>query len=297
MNSSAYPARLVISMDIEDWPQSTWDHTLDITQRAASNTERVLDILHQHKRTITMFVLGKFAERFPALVGRMAAEGHEVASHGYGHIEVFKQTPDAFRDDVLRARQILEDITGRPVLGYRAPDYSITAGQLWALDILAELGFLYDTSIFPSGFSRYGIIGWPPDPVQVRLPPDRALIEFPLTTFSWLGRRWPVAGGGYHRLLPWPAIRWLIAKQLQQGQPFITYCHPYEFDPQEFAQIDIKLPLKTRLHQGLGRRGFHAKFEQMLMTFKNIHLADLAKECQWPVYRIPEQAISERDNL
>lgn len=287
-------SELVISIDIEDWPQSTWDHDLPITERAAHNTEYVLDILATHNRTITMFVLGKFAERFPDVVRRIADDGHEVASHGYGHIEVFKQTPAEFRQDIERSKALLEDITGQPILGYRAPDYSITRDTTpWALEILADLGFVYDSSIFPSSISRYGIVEWPADPVCVQLPADRTIVEFPLTTLTLFNRRWPVAGGGYHRLLPWPLIRRAIRHHLRRGQPFMTYCHPYEFDPNELNELDLDLPLKTRLHQGLGRKGFRRKFEQMLSTFGNVHAADLAAQDEWPQHPIPASAIGE----
>ncbi len=283
------PAQLVISIDIEDWPQSTWDHSLEITARAARNTERVLEILAAHNCTITMFILGKFAERYPECVKRIAQAGHEIASHGYGHIEVPLQSPEQFREDVQRSKQFLEDLTGQPVLGYRAPDYSITARTPWALGILAELGFVYDSSIFPSSFTRYGIREWPPDPARVRLPSGRSIIEMPLTTMTLFGRQWPVAGGGYHRLLPWPVIRQIIAHRLRQQKPFITYCHPYEFDSGEFKELDLTIPLKTRLHQGLGRGGFRAKFEHMLSQFDNVHALRMARYSQWPDYSFPGQ--------
>ena len=286
--------RLIVTMDIEDWPQSTWDHSLEITQRSATNTERVLDILQKYSCTITMFVLGKFAERFPAIVRRISEEGHEIASHGYGHIELSKQTPNMFRQDVARSKHLLEDIIGQQVVGYRAPDYSITSSELWTLDILAELGFVYDSSIFPSSFTRYGISEWPSDPVQVILPSGLFITEFPLTTLSLFGQRLPVAGGGYHRLLPWPVIRWIIKSKLYQEQPFITYCHPYEFDPVEFSHLELNLPLKTRLHQGLGRRGFQWKFERMISTFESIKAVELLADREWSLYRIPKHLYPER---
>lgn len=292
MTTYADHARLVVSIDVEDWPQSTWDQALEITQRAADNTARVLDILRSHNRTVTMYVLGKFAERFPQLVRRIADEGHEVASHGYGHIPVVKQTPDEFRQDVERSKRILEDMTGQPVLGYRAPDYSITSRELWVLDMLAEMGFVYDTSIFPGRLTRYGIADWPAGPVSVQLASGRTLVEVPLTTLTLFGRRWPVAGGGYHRLLPWLVIRWAIMRRLRQNQPFMNYCHPYEFDADELSEIDIELPLGTRLHQGLGRRGFHTKFERMLTTFETVLAADLATSYEWPPYAVPKHAIA-----
>jgi polysaccharide deacetylase family protein (PEP-CTERM system associated) len=275
-------AGLVVSVDVEDWPQSTWDHALEISPRAARNTERVLDILALHRRRATMFVLGKFAERFPEVVRRIAREGHEVASHGYGHIEVFRQSPGEFQEDVRRSKQLLEELTGQPVLGYRAPDFSIVASTTWALDVLAELGFRYDSSVVPVETGRYGIAGWPTDPVCVLLPSGRTIVELPIATLTWLGRRWPVAGGGYHRLLPWTMIRWVVRHHLEHQEPFISYCHPYEFDATEFDTLELDIPLKTRLHQGLGRRGFQPKFERLLATFQVVQAQALALEAQWP---------------
>ena len=275
---------LLISVDVEDWPQSTWDRNLEITERAAANTERLLDLLAQHGQKITLFVLGKFAEKFPHLVRRMAQEGHEVASHGYGHVEIFQQTPDQFRADINRSKKQLEDLMGQPVWGYRAPDFSIVADTLWALDILAEAGFSYDSSIFPIHHNRYGITWWPRQPVQMALAEGRQMVELPIATLDFGGRRWPVAGGGYHRLLPWTLIRWSIAHNLSQQEWFVAYCHPYEFDAQEFKALKLDIPLRTRLHQGLGRQQFTSKFVRMLKTFKTRPINQIVHLQEWPTY-------------
>jgi polysaccharide deacetylase family protein (PEP-CTERM system associated) len=280
--------QLVVSVDVEDWPQSTWDHELEITPRAARNAERVLDTLAAQGRKATMFVLGKLAERFPETVQRMAREGHEVAAHGYSHVEIFRQSPAEFREDVSRSKQLLEELIGQPVLGYRAPDFSIVSSTTWALEILAEVGYQYDSSIVPIQMSRYGIEGWPVDPVRVCLPSGRSIIELPIATVPFLGRKWLVAGGGYHRLLPWPAIRWAVRQRLSRQEPFMAYCHPYEFDPDEFGALEMVIPLKTRLHQGLGRRGFQPKFERLITTFQVIQARDLALERPWPDHVIEE---------
>lgn len=273
-------------MDVEDWPQSTWDHSLDITKRAAINVERVLEILNRHNKTITMFILGKFAERFPDLVKRIAYLGHEIASHGYAHIEIFRQTKKDFLSDIQRSKGFLEDLTGCSVVGYRAPDYTVTYDTLWTFEILSELGFKYDSSIYPSRCTRYGIPQWTTDTTKIQLQSGRTIVEIPLSTLSLLGHRLPVAGGGYHRLLPWPMIRWAIKTRLKQGQPFMTYCHPYEFDPAEFKEIDLDVSLKTRLHQGIGRSGFRRKFEHMLRSFHSIHAVEAALYPHWPVHFI-----------
>lgn len=286
---------LLVSVDVEDWPQSTWDRNLEITERAAANTARLLDLLAQQRQTITLFVLGKFAEKFPQLVRHMAQEGHEIASHGYGHEEIFRQTPAQFRADILRSKNHLEDLIGQPVLGYRAPDFSIITDTLWALDILAEAGFVYDSSIFPIQHSRYGIAWWPRQPTQVKLAEGRTIFELPIATLELGGRRWPVAGGGYHRLLPWPLIRWSIAHNLAQQEWFVAYCHPYEFDAEEFKAIQLDIPLKTRLHQGLGRRQFSSKFVRMLKKFKTRPINQIVCHQKWPVYD-PFVARNHREN-
>lgn len=275
---------LVVSVDVEDWPQSTWDHSLPITERARRNTEHFLDIAAASGRKVTCFVLGKFAERFPACVQRMAADGHEVASHGYGHIEVFRQAPAEFREDVRRSKRLLEELTGRSVAGYRAPDFSITRRSLWALEILATEGFQYDSSIYPIRHGRYGIPGWPVQPVRVRLPSSDHIVQLPLATVEALGRRWPVAGGGYHRLLPWWLIRWAIRRTLKAGGTFVSYCHPYEFDPDEFRTLSFPLPLKRRLHQGLGRGGFEAKFIHLLGCAQPVFAQTAASTQLWPTH-------------
>jgi len=280
--------QVVITIDVEDWPQSTWDHSPNITPRAAANLERLLEILAEHRHTATMFVLGKFAETFPECVKRIAKEGHEIATHGHGHLQIFHQSPIQFREDVSRTKGYLEDLLGQPVVGYRAPDFSITRQTLWAVEILAELGFRYDSSIFPIRHSRYGIPGWPLRPVRVKLKSGQSIVELPIATLSCAGRCWPVGGGGYHRLLPWSVIKWAIVHNLRRQLPFVAYCHPYEFDANEFSELDVHIPLATRLHQGLGRRGFRAKFESMLASFDSISAARLAMDFQSPDYHSAE---------
>jgi polysaccharide deacetylase family protein (PEP-CTERM system associated) len=275
---------LVVTIDVEDWPQSTWDHALPITERARRNTDRLLDILAQHRCAVTCFVLGRFAEKFPACVRRMVAEGHEVASHGFGHLEVGTQSPAEFREDVRRAKALLEDLAGISVKGYRAPDFTLGREAHWALDILAEEGYLYDASVFPTGLYRNGVADWPAQPVMARLPSGSSLIEFPAATAEWRGKRWPVAGGGYHRLLPGGAVRRLIRGALARSETFVAYCHPYEFDPGEFAELSPRISWKTRLHQGLGRRGFEAKFRRVLAEFGSTRACDLLDEPRWPEY-------------
>ena len=206
--STAQPIVNAMSIDVEDYfhvsafdgivPRSEWAR---MESRVTRNTQRLLEIFHQHGVRSTFFVLGWVAERHPALVREIAAAGHEIASHGYAHRLIYDQTLTAFRDDVRRAKALLEEAAGRPVIGYRAPSYSITPRSLWALDVLLEEGYQYDSSIFPIRHDRYGI------PVSGRKPylihRDRGtLVEVPGST-TRLGRmNLPVAGGGYFRIFP-----------------------------------------------------------------------------------------------
>jgi polysaccharide deacetylase family protein (PEP-CTERM system associated) len=279
----------VISIDVEDWPQSSWDRNLPVTERSAANTRRLLNILSDAKIRATMFILGKFAETFPDVVREIHAAGHEVASHGYGHVEIFKLSPKEFRDDIRRSKSFLEQLLGVQVRGYRAPDFSIVDRSLWALEVLAEEGFEYDSSIYPVRRPRYGIPDWPREPRRVTLPTGRSILEFPLAAWTWLGRNWPVAGGGYHRLLPGPAIR-LLARRVLATAPYVYYCHPYEFDPAEFDEIDLPIPWKVRKHQGLGRRRFAGRFKAFVREFGGRPFCELIGAADWLTYcvSIPE---------
>ena len=284
--------KLVVSVDVEDWPQSTWDRKLEVTTRAESNTHRLLDLLAESGSKVTMFVLGKYAERFPESVRRIAEDGHEVASHGHGHLEIYTQSPADFRDDLTRSKSLLEDLIGQPVKGYRAPDFSITRESLWALETLAELGFQYDSSIFPKRMARYGIDHWPDDPVKVGLPSGASITELPIATIDIGRKRIPVGGGGYHRLYPWPLIRRAISMRLRHRSLCMAYCHPYEFDTTELAELDFRIPLKTRLHQGIGRRGFRAKFVRMLSSFPTVTASVAARSREWPFYSLERELMS-----
>lgn len=270
----------VISFDVEDWPQSTWDHTLPITDRAADNTRRVLRLLRETKVRATMFVLGKLAERFPQVVKEIQADGHEVACHGHGHFKITQQSPDEFLADVRDAKDLLEQITGEPVKGYRAPDFSVVRSTLWALDALAEAGFEYDSSIVPAQLPQYGIAGWPVLPTRVRLNQGGSILEAPLATFQALGKNLPVGGGGYHRLLPGFASRY-FARKVMSVAPFVFYCHPYEFDVYELREIPLRIPLTVRFHQGAGRRWFEQRFRAFVGCFGGQPMCQMLSMQPW----------------
>lgn len=270
----------VITVDVEDWPQGTWDHSLPITSRSADNTRRLLSILEETGVRATMFVLGRLAEAFPEVVREIDGAGHEVASHGYEHVEIFKQAREEFTEDIRRSKDVLEQILGHSIRGYRAPDFSIVPSTLWALEVLAEAGFEYDSSIFPIHHPRYGIPNWPVIPVRVPLSGQKSIVEFPIATLRFLGKNWPVGGGGYHRLLPGFVSR-RFARSIIEFAPFVFYCHPYEFDPLEFQEIAIKIPLHVRLHQGLGRRRFVHRFKAFIRQFGGQRMVDLFLSNEW----------------
>lgn len=227
----------VLTVDVEDYfhvaalsksiQVSEWS---DIPPRVVANTRRLLDLFDRKNVKVTHFVLGWVAERFPELVKEIDARGHEVASHGYSHQLVYTQTPEVFLEETVKSKQILEDILGKPVLGYRAASYSITNKSLWALDILYELGFKYDSSIFPIRHDRYGIPDAEPLPHKLKTPKGNLITEFPLTTSSIFGIKLPAAGGGYFRLYPYSLSKYLLTKAQKDKKPIVFYLHPWEID-------------------------------------------------------------------
>lgn len=232
--------RNALTVDVEDYfqvsafaaniEQHEWDeHPL----RVEDNTYKLLDLFDEYQVKATFFILGWVAERQRGLVLEIARRGHEVACHGYSHQLVYNQTPEVFQQETVRAKSILEDIIQQPVLGYRAASYSITEKSLWALDILAESGFVYDSSIFPVRHDRYGMPDAPEHPYHLTTPAGHSIIEFPLSTAKILNYRLPVAGGGYFRLYPYWLSKAGLKQINRQQKPFIFYLHPWEVDPEQ----------------------------------------------------------------
>ncbi len=257
-----------ISVDVEDWYQSTIDPGAELSDRFARSTDRVLEAFAAADVKATFFVLGLAAEKAPQIVSLIADAGHEIQSHGYGHVEVFKLSEEQFRQDLIRAKKMLEDRTGREIIGFRAPGFSIDERTPWATDVLAETGHRYDSSVFPIKMSRYGMDGYPPQPRIVTSERGNRLVEAPVACFDWLGKRRPLGGGGYFRLWPY----WVIRKAWRQlerlGRPGIVYMHPYEYDPSEMKSYRGVVSLKQRIHQGLGRKGFARKIDRLLRQFE-----------------------------
>jgi polysaccharide deacetylase family protein (PEP-CTERM system associated) len=234
----------------EDW--NTYASRVD------SNTRRVLDLFDECGVKATFFTLGWVAERYPALIREIEARGHEPAVHSFWHRLVYELSPEEFREDTRRAKQAIEQATGTAVTGYRAPSYSITRKSLWALDVLVELGFTYDSSIFPIRHDIYGIPDAPRAPFRWT-GANGHLVEFPITTFrTVLGPNLPVAGGGYLRILPYWYTRFGVRRAASESLPIITYFHPWEIDPDQPRLPGRKKSL-FRHYTNLGRMAARVK--------------------------------------
>jgi polysaccharide deacetylase family protein (PEP-CTERM system associated) len=249
----------VLTIDVEDYfhvsalaesiSRDDWD---SIPPRVVDNVKRLLDMFDQHDVKATHFVLGWVAERFPDLIREIHSRGHEVASHGYSHQLIYNQTPDVFRKETLDSKKLIEDIIGSPVSGYRAASYSITRKSLWALDILAELGFTYDSSIFPVVHDRYGIKGSPENPHVLSTPDKQRLVEYPLSTYRLFNQAIPVAGGGYFRLYPYALSRYFYRNINRSSNSFVFYLHPWEIDPDQ-PRVNASLLSRFRHYNNLDK--------------------------------------------
>ena len=249
-----------LTVDVEDYfhvaalaPNIHRDSWASRESRVVGNTQKLLAIFEQFDVRGTFFVLGWVAERHPQLVRDIAARGHEIACHGYSHRLVYEQSPEEFYAETLRAKNLLEEITGSAVVGYRAASYSIVRESLWALDILVELGFAYDSSIFPVRHDRYGIPNAERVPHRLATLNGKSIVEWPLATARILGCRLPVAGGGYFRLLPYWLSRWGLASiNRRELQPFIFYLHPWEVDPEQ-PRVSASWLSRLRHYTNLGK--------------------------------------------
>lgn len=232
-------AHNILTIDVEEYFQvenfasviarDQWGNQVS---RLALQMEKIFKILNEKKVRATFFVLGWIAERHKTIIKSMQSQGHEVACHGYGHRLIYTQTPEEFREDVRTSKGILEDIIQGPVAGYRAPSFSVSKDSMWALDILLEEGFAYDSSIFPVHRDRGGIPGAERFPYKVN-GRQRSMWEVPISTGKWLNQNIPYSGGGYFRLLPYGLINSLVRATNREGYPSIVYLHPWEFDPQQ----------------------------------------------------------------
>lgn len=272
----------VVSVDVEDYFHAeTMAHVVERADwdkyacRVEGNTQRLLELFAAHQVQGTFFVVGWVAERFPGLVREIVAAGHELACHSYWHRLIYKLNPKDFREDTRQAKDVIEQIAGVVVYGYRAPTYSIVSNSLWALEILVELGFTYDSSIFPIHHDRYGIPSAPRTPFRIQTPAG-PLMEYPLTTFRIGKHSMPVAGGGYLRLLPQWYTRFGISRARREGLPIIAYVHPWEIDPEQ-PRLPGTLTSRLRHYTNLSRT-YH-RLSDMLRegSFTSFRESGLAK--------------------
>jgi len=288
----------VASVDVEEHfqvsgfadvvPRDRWESH---ESRVESNTDRLLDLFDRAGIKATFFVLGWVGERHPAMVRRIADAGHEIGSHGYSHRLIYDQTPEEFRSETHRSRRFLQDTTGQPVNGYRAASFSITRRNLWALDILAECGFQYDSSLFPVLHDRYGIPGALRQMHRLETPAGHRLLEIPPSTLP-LGRAMlPVAGGGYLRLYPRALTTWAIDRLNRlESMPAVMYIHPWEVDPEQ-PRIAARWTNRFRHYNGLRRT--ESKLMSLFQRFRFGPLADVIIESGLESGDAPLQRLAE----
>jgi polysaccharide deacetylase family protein (PEP-CTERM system associated) len=248
-----------LSIDVEDYfhvsafadrfSRADWE---TLPQRLEPAMAKLLGLLDAHAVRATFFVLGWVAERYPGLVAEIVDAGHELASHGYAHVRVSAQTPEAFRRDVARTKALLEDLGGVAVAGYRAASFSITEDVLWAFEVLAEEGYRYSSSVYPIRHDHYGLPRAPRFPYSPR--GEAGVLEIPLSTVRVLGRNLPAAGGGYFRLAPFVFSRWALRRLNEaEGRPAAFYLHPWELDPEQPRLAGLALKTRFRHYTNLGR--------------------------------------------
>ncbi len=276
-----------MTVDVEDYFQvsafekyvskSDWNQK---ECRVEQSTSRLLDLFESNNVKATFFTLGWVAERYPTLIKRIVADGHELASHGYDHVRVIHQDPEEFRADVVKTKQILEDISGTHVKGYRAASYSITESNLWALDVLFETGHEYSSSIYPVKHDLYGI----PDAPRFKYYPrgQDGILEIPITTLKLFGKNLPGGGGGFFRLYPYFFSRWIVQRVNKvDKESGMFYFHPWEIDTAQPRQNGLNA--KTRFRHYFNLNKVYPRLEKLLHDFEwgrmdEIFLVDLTNE-------------------
>ncbi len=267
----------ILTIDLEEWFHANYhaeifDNHRTYEVRVIQNTHKLLELFAKYQAKATFFVLGCLAEQHPDLIRKLSLAGHEIASHGYSHELVYQQTPAEFREDVTKALNLIEAITQVKVLGYRAPSWSLTEQSLWAWEVLEDLGFKYDASVFPIKTYLYGLPASPrfsyhPEYNQQIL----SLLEIPSSTLRLLGKNWPFAGGFYFRVLPYTVIRYCLKSLNKRQLPGIVYLHPREIDP---AQPRLKLNTTENLIHYYGIKGCEQKLIRLLTEFEFTSIAD-----------------------
>jgi polysaccharide deacetylase family protein (PEP-CTERM system associated) len=272
----------VLTVDVEDYfhveafadciPKAQWDLC---SPRVERNVDRILVMLDRYDVKATFFVLGWVAAKFPLLVRRIAAADHEIGCHGFSHDHLHRLSPDGFRADVRDARNRLMDLTQQPVVCYRAPSFSVTSRTMWAFDILAEEGFVFDSSVFPVRHDVYGIPAAARFPQWYRTGSGNAIFEFPPSTVRYWNNNWGVAGGGYLRFFPYAFTRWALQQiNQEEHQPAMVYLHPWEIDPEQ-PKVSGRWRSRLRHYTNLGTTAI--KLERLLQEFR---FTSFSEACQ-----------------
>ncbi len=247
-----------VSVDVEEYyhieaahrnlRKSEWEQW---PSRVSGSVDKLLELFDQRSVRATFFTLGHVAKRTPEVVRAIAKAGHEIASHGFHHDRLHRLNAGSFRIDLLDSKRLLEDLSGQAVVGYRAPTFSLVPHTAWAVDVLADAGFEYDSSIFPVRHPAYGVPAGPDRPYWVRGPAGGRMLEIPPLTYRYLGRNFPVAGGGYFRLLPLTLMKLGLSQAARQHRPAVLYFHPWEFDP-GFPKLPLSFTGRLRTYTGRG---------------------------------------------
>lgn len=289
---SSHPCAMTI--DVEDYFHvAAFENTIDPKKwsnyetRVENNTEALLNLFDRKNITATFFVLGWVAERYPELVKLISEQGHEIASHGYSHQIIYKQTQEIFKQEAIQSKSLLEDIIQKPVTGYRAASYSITPKSLWALDILADAGYTWDSSIFPIHHDKYGIPNSPTTPYFIKTSNGKLIKELPLTTAKYMGFKLPAAGGGYFRLFPYWLSRNLLKKASQEN-PAIFYLHPWEVDPEQPRVEGASLLSRFRHYNNLDK--CMQRLENLTDDFEFTYVSDALNQFEGPEISLSELA-------
>jgi polysaccharide deacetylase family protein (PEP-CTERM system associated) len=273
-----------LTVDVEDYfhaealagaaSREEWD---SLESRVERNTRRVLEVLDRHRVRATFFILGWVAYRYAGLVREIQTAGHELGCHSYWHRLVYRLTPQEFREDTLQAKKVIEDAAGEAVVGYRAPTFSVVRRSFWALDILAELGFQYDSSIFPVRHDRYGVPDYSRFPCRHQSQNGQSLTELPLSTFSLMGTNFPFGGGGYLRILPLRYTHFGFRRVNREWMPVVVYFHPWELDPEQ-PRLDLGARSRFRHYTNLDK--MESRLDELLRTYAFAPLGKLPEHAR-----------------